>query len=172
MEKAKASRFWPSVEGEVISSEITHLDEDGADEYKLNIVYRYKVEDREYEGHTAAFGMEGAVFRRRDSAEKAQRPYPAGARVLVHYDPSNPSVSTVEAGNTGWALQNRSLGLVIALAGLVLICLGLYETLDLYGIGWTWFTKLFSYMVSGMVIAGSGFNLYKKKQVTGRAGRT
>jgi hypothetical protein len=162
MEKAKASRFWPSVEGEVISSQITHLDEDGADEYRPNIVYHYKVESREYEGHAAAFGMEGAAFRRRDSAERAQRPYPVGARVLVHYDPSNPSVSTIEAGNTGWALQNRSLGLVIALAGLASICFGLYETWDLFGIGWTWFNKPLFIAIALIAAALLCWTLYER----------
>ena len=159
---AKASRFWPTAEGKIISSEITLLDTDGADEYRPNIVYRYRVGQMEYQGSTAAFGMESVSLRSRNSAERARRPYPVGARVLVHYDPSNPSVSTIEAGNTGWALQGRPFGFVIVLAGLASICFALYETWDLFGTEWTVYAKPFFIALALIGVALTGWVIYEK----------
>ncbi len=165
IERARASRFWPTVEGKIIASDIAVLDDtdDSDDYYRPNIVYRYIVKDRGYEGRSAAFGMENAKLRNRDRVEKVQVRYPVGGNVMVHYDPADPSVSTLEPGNTEWT-GNTFSNLFGLLFAFVVIGIGIYEQLNLSGTEWAWVIKFVPYIVFGMVLTGIGFRLYKRNR--------
>ena len=165
IKRARASRFWPTVEGQIVVSDIAVLDDtdDSDDYYRPNIVYRYIVQDRGYEGKSVAFGMENTKHRNRERAEKVQLHYPVGGNVMVHYDPADPSVSTLEPGNTEWTGSAAPFMFALLFA-FVVIGIGIYEQLNLSGTEWSWVIKLIPYIVFGMVLAGIGFRLYRRNR--------
>ena len=58
------------------------------------VEYSYRVGTRDYHGARIAFGP--AVSGPRALADATVARYPTGTSVTVHYDPSNPSQSTLE----------------------------------------------------------------------------
>ena len=122
---AAESRDWPSVEGEIVGSDVveerTQSQSRAGDDrrvYRSAIRYRYRVDGADYEGDRVSLG-EYATENRAD-AEAVTRRYPPGRRVPVHYRPGEPDASLLEPGSGGLPWLYTAIGSVFLLAGLVL----------------------------------------------------
>jgi hypothetical protein len=92
---------WPSTMGTVVSSEIElRSDSDsGTTEYPA-VTYSYQVNGQAYQNEKLAPGPEIGG----SGARKVVAKYPAGAQVMVFYDPQKPSDAVLER-NAGSALR-------------------------------------------------------------------
>ena len=97
---------WPTVEGTVIVCEIEHrvnehADHDEEDEYRIDLVYQYTVDNETYEGSNVYYwsGTGSDWDHELDSYEwSLLRDYPVGSNVTVFYNPDNPERSCLIAG--------------------------------------------------------------------------
>ncbi len=109
----------PSVEGRVVSSEVTHDSEQVSGQlswfYTPRIVYEYHVDGERYENSRIAF-VEVRDNRPGPAQEKARR-FPVGARVEVFYDPSNPQEAVLDRGGMKTAVILLCAGPLLAIAG-------------------------------------------------------
>jgi len=125
LSRAKASKSWPSVEGTVLSSEVTE-DWDTTTSsrggrrresvtYGAEVSYQYAVDGRSYTSTRVSFGQyqssncghaAGIVGR-----------YPEGKKVDVHYDPASPGTAVLEPGAGGGAYIPLLIGVVFVIAG-------------------------------------------------------
>lgn len=118
LQTAKASASWPTVEGVVTSSEVSHsTDSDGGDSYSPEVTYRYQVGDVFYENNTIKFGENAYSSRRK--AENIAATYPAGRDVTVYYDPDQPDRSVLEPGGSGGSYIVLGIGLLFVVISLV-----------------------------------------------------
>ncbi len=112
-----AIRSWPTVSGEVVSSDVT-----GARAIHPDIAYRYEVDGRSYEG-ISDIGMPGFGNRRSrlETAEIIVHDYPPGTIVTVHYDPDNPADSTLSHGLEYGPMLQLAFGFLLYLGGVFLL---------------------------------------------------
>ncbi len=89
--RGNASVWWPSVQGEILLSEVESDDE----KYSPRIEYRYAVDGVQYKGDTLTYRGYGVD---RKTAEFCVSRFPAKSTVPVYYDPGKPSVSVLEQG--------------------------------------------------------------------------
>jgi hypothetical protein len=103
----KRARNWPSVTGKIVKSEVeSYIKRDnGRDRtwFSPLVEYVYRVNGREYRSRQIRFSMTvsgGEAFARKEAAR-----YPAGAEVVVHYDPENFSNAALEGpGGYPWVM--------------------------------------------------------------------
>lgn len=92
------SKGWPTASGRIISSEVkSYSSSEGGRKHSPAIAYVYTVEGREYRSDRIAFDEIVAAGWARQMVNK----YPAGAEVLVRYDPRDPSRAVLEAVSAG-----------------------------------------------------------------------
>ena len=121
--RARAAESWPQVPCELLESrlreeESTDSDGNTATVYIPELRYAYEVGGRALEGTRLRFGSVRTGSR--GKAESWVRPYPAGARASVRYNPEDPADSVLESARP-------TAGYLIAAAvGLVFVGLGLY----------------------------------------------
>ena len=93
----KDSLTWPSVEGEIIASEIFDdgVDEDGHRHFGTNIIYSYSVEGRNYVSNQIT------VSEPITHIHHTTHGYPVkpGKKVVVHYNPRKPEGKILSFGN-------------------------------------------------------------------------
>jgi hypothetical protein len=116
--KVRASQGWPAVQGTVIESWVRRsqsTDSDGSvsHSYYPEIRYLYQVMGSEYQGDKIAFGPKTGGSRSR--AEKAIAKYPAGANVMVYYQPDKPAKAVLERTISKVSLV---MGIAFVLAGI------------------------------------------------------
>ncbi len=111
---------WPVVEGIVTRSEIT-----GERAISPTIEYSYAVNGTTYRTQTHVHApMFGGKRKKLDVAETLVEKYPVGRKLNVHYNPGQPSRSTLTPGPTWDMYTKPAFGLVLFGAGLfVLFCL-------------------------------------------------
>lgn len=97
LDQAKASESWPTVAGQVLTSELDSHRSDGKTMYKPLVVYRYDVDDEEFESDRIWFGG-GYSTNDRAAMQKIVKDYPVDSEVKVHYDPASPDVSVLLPG--------------------------------------------------------------------------
>jgi Protein of unknown function (DUF3592) len=96
--------LWPTAPGQIISSgyhEYQDSDDNGTrTRYKVSVVYRYEVNDRQYKGDRLRLGMvASASFP--NLAKRTAQAYPVGAEVTVHFNPQKPGESVLHP-YTNW----------------------------------------------------------------------
>ena len=97
---------FPVVSGEIIHSEVITLDrrklsmssEKQRFDYKAEILYRYQVNGKTFEGQSLYRHLPN-IFSRIDLAKKAVSQYPESSRILVHYNPARPEESWLQNSN-------------------------------------------------------------------------
>jgi hypothetical protein len=115
--RGQQSLSWPTVEGRLLECRLQeNADSDGSN-WEVKVRYSYAVAGREFEGKRVAFGYGGDSTHEEHQViyEKLQ----SGSRVMVHYNPSNPSDSVLAAG------FNRSTLYTLAFAVIWLLLLTL-----------------------------------------------
>jgi len=124
LSRAKASKSWPSVEGTVVSSEVTEERETSSSSrrgrresvtYGAEISYEYAVEGRRYTSDRVSFGQYKSS--NRGHAAGIVGRYPEGKKVDVHYDPAGPGTAVLEPGAGGGAYIPLLIGVVFVIAG-------------------------------------------------------
>lgn len=93
--KASEARSWPTAQAEILTSRAQIGCAKGASFYPL-VEYRYSVEARRFTGERIAFGRRGCGSE--SAAAEIARRFPAGAIVLVHFNPAAPRESVLVAG--------------------------------------------------------------------------
>ncbi len=114
---AKASETWPTVQGKVVSSSVDSKQGDkGGTTYHAEVLYEYTVAGQLQSSNNIAFGSYGSSdpSRARGTVNK----YPAGSAVTVHYSPTNPGKSVLEAGISGKTFFLPAFGTVFFSVGL------------------------------------------------------
>jgi hypothetical protein len=114
-----ASANWPNVPGAITHSMV---DRSGRRHSRAVVIYRYKVNGREYEGRRIRAGlwrMSDTLFR---TSQSVVDEYPVGTNLPVYYNPAAPDRGVLRVGVTGrdWA---ESLGLLAIVYGLTLFSL-------------------------------------------------
>jgi len=113
--RARASRQWPMVLGQVILSTIaSSSSSEGGTTYSPSIHYAYDIGGRAYNNSRVAFGGFTSTSNPRDAQKHTAR-YPAGAVVQVYYNPANPQDATLErrAGSSTFLIIFGGFFLVI-----------------------------------------------------------
>jgi hypothetical protein len=82
------------------------------------ISYRYLVGAEEYRGERVFFGDDLAL-RFAGPGKRRLAAYPAGHRVRVAYDPTNPRLAVLEPGGNWAALLACAVGACVGMLGLV-----------------------------------------------------
>lgn len=120
LQDARASAAWPTVAGQVTSSDVRHsTDSEGGDSYSPEVTYAYEVDNRSYENSTIKFGENSYNSRR--EAERITGRYPVGQPVNVAYDPNDPGRSVLEPGVSGGSYIVLSIGVVFVVISLVIL---------------------------------------------------
>lgn len=126
LERAKASKTWPTVMGVVEESEVqSHRSSNSSSStYSPKVVYQYQVEGTDFECRTVWFGGDVSTSNR-SLAQDTVNKYPVKQQVTVYYDPADPATAVLEPGVFkttyffyvfGWIF----LGLGILMAGSIL----------------------------------------------------
>lgn len=113
---AKAAS-WPSTMGTVAFSMVERRSSNDGYSYYPVVQYTYSVMGRMYESRRIMPGPEVGG----SGAQKVVNRYPAGAQVMVYYDPQNPSSAVLERGTPGYI---KWLWITIVLVDVFLCALG------------------------------------------------
>jgi len=93
---SKQAEHWPTVSGQIISSDFEIDTGDDSTTYRTKLAYTYNVLGRELTGKKIAFGYAGS------SSENFHRDIysalPVNAQVAVRYDPANPERAVLSFG--------------------------------------------------------------------------
>jgi hypothetical protein len=106
--EAHASAKWPTTEGVIISSKVDRERRSGkhhrTTNYSANIEYEFKYKENIYNGNRTAIGEYGSG--NSSHADEIVGSFPKGLKVLVYFNPNNPSESVLDPGIKGktWLL--------------------------------------------------------------------
>lgn len=113
----RREQSWPVVPGKILEAKIS--DESGTSGSKLfapDVRYAYQVNGSQFEGHRIT---EIRHFTDESGAVEELSKYPAGAKVQVYYDPSNPRDSLLEPFNSSAGAGLIAMGVAAGLSGAV-----------------------------------------------------
>jgi hypothetical protein len=116
-DRVEEAKRWPSVQGEVVESEVkrhAHRRRKSVT-YEARIRYRYEVNGTPYTGKAIVIG--GEVRSSRVKAAARCEKYHVGATPAVFYDPSNPETACLERVHEGLWLElvGGAFGIAIGL---------------------------------------------------------
>ncbi len=110
-------RSWPTVEGVVVASEISQTPD-----HMPQITYEYEVEGLHYRRTTnLETPMFGGKNQRYGTALEVTEKYPVGRRVLVHYQPDDPSVSRISLAIRFDLFVKLALGTMLLFTGVLVL---------------------------------------------------
>jgi Protein of unknown function (DUF3592) len=94
------SRHWPSVPGKILDSSMmtVHSRNDFTPRSRPVIEYEYFVNGKSYTGRNITAGGNNPTFARLPFTKEVDNPYKKDVAVAVFYDPSDPSVCSLERG--------------------------------------------------------------------------
>jgi hypothetical protein len=122
---SKASRDWPSVEGQVTMATVemkTDSDEDGTTtKYSPRVVYTYAIVGQQYTSDQVVPGAR--LWHTSRTRAEAKLAYQTGQQVTVYYNPNKPDQAVLEAGATRGAWGMLAIGIVITIAGIAFVIL-------------------------------------------------
>jgi hypothetical protein len=104
IKSAEEAAAWPTVDGEIRAVEVVLIPDSDGDMYEPRVLYRYRAMGGIREGSRLRIGAV-TQFSDRVAADLATRPYRAGDRVKVHYDPDRPDRSVLEPVPSATGLQ-------------------------------------------------------------------
>lgn len=98
--KAKQSLSWPSVEGEIVHSEVVQKSSGGgvystSTTFRADVQYRYQVRARSYRGDKVCVGIDIGTGSQ-DRAEERCARYQVNSPVTVYYNPGDPQEACLE----------------------------------------------------------------------------
>ena len=119
-QESRASQDWPSVEGEIRSSEVvSSRSSEGGRTYRAEVTYRYTVDGVSYTGDRIQASTISSSSGSRASA--MHRKYPKGKSVKVFYNPERPDRALLEPGASMGAILMSSLGGLFFVMGSLMV---------------------------------------------------
>jgi hypothetical protein len=119
----KASRDWPSVEGQIAGAMVEtkiDSDEDGSStRYSPRIIYTYSVSGQQYTSDQVAIGARRWHTSR--AKAEARLVYQSGQQATVYYNPDNPAKAVLEAGATRGVWGTLIAGIVFTVLGAIVL---------------------------------------------------
>jgi len=112
---ARSNVSWPTAEGVITKSEKgSERVSIGSSEYHdfPDIKYSFKVQGEEYTG----FMISSRDFN--EPIEKTLEKYPVGKKVIVHYNPKDPSVAYLETGASFQSYIGFFIGIIFLITGI------------------------------------------------------
>lgn len=117
-----ASTFWPTVEGQILSSSVkAEAGKKGGKVFSAAVNYAYVVNGRSFTCDRVRFGSintASAVF-----PNQVVERYPAGSSVTVYYSSSNPSSAVLEPGFQSASGIVLGIGIIFGSVGVAAIFL-------------------------------------------------
>ena len=96
MHMSQQAAQWPTVPGQILSSDFSVSSDDDGTTYSTDLSYSYNVDGRDYTNKKIAFGYAGS------SSHQFHRniydALPVNSQVAVRYDPSNPERAVLSFG--------------------------------------------------------------------------
>jgi len=139
LSEADASASWPSVKGEVTSSEVrkstssrTGRRRQRSTKYRAVVKYEYSVDGTIHTGNRISFDASSSS---RSTAGRMTARYPKGAEVDVFYDPESPGEAVLERGKTLGTYIPLGVGLLFFAVGCVLTVKTLIDRKNRLAIG-------------------------------------
>lgn len=114
---AKASTWWPTAQGVVVSSSVSTRHDNDGDSYSPEVTYTYLANKQSFKNSTIKFG-ENSYSNRGQAYEIAER-YPAGRKVKVSYDPKYPDKAVLEPGVSGGSFIVLGVGALFVVIGVI-----------------------------------------------------
>ena len=90
----KVLHTWPSVDAEVIQSDVTPMTVKGKTGYDVFLAFRFKLGDRVFDTTYRSNRLSGSPDRKRAEAAR----FPVGSHVRLLYQPDNPSKLRLDPG--------------------------------------------------------------------------
>ena len=117
---AAASESWPSVNGSITHSSVSHsVSSSNKFRYIPKVQYKYEIDGIEYSNDTIQFVSVSWEFKDRFRAERVIKPYSKGKIVDVFYDPAEPENSVLKKGSVGGLPWGYIISSILLLLGLV-----------------------------------------------------
>jgi hypothetical protein len=127
--KNKRAHTWPTVRGTILSSEVEsevkRHDNRPIETYGAAVRYSYEVRGKTYESDQIQLGGTRETSDP-DEFEQTVARYPAGKRVTVYYDPTDPGIATLEPGASGGIFNMAMVGGGFLLVGAILLSLSFW----------------------------------------------
>ena len=108
--KARKTRNWPSVNGEIIQSDAKSPDND----LLPHIVFKYQVEG---ELHQTAMQFPAGTQPMPEFSRSYLQKYPVASKVLIYYNPENPRQATLEPEGSADIWMILAIGIAATLFG-------------------------------------------------------
>lgn len=119
--KARAQKYWPTTEGEIIVSEVIKTSVDIPEHHRVsytpNIIFKYSVYDNVYESDKISLSKFSKSGHKND-AEKMIARYPLNEKVTVYYDPKNPATGILVPGKLTDITTAFALGIALIIGGI------------------------------------------------------
>lgn len=127
--KVGQSHKWPTVPGEIVSSElesdIERHDRKRITTYAAAIRYAYEVDGKTYESDQIQLGGSSETSEPEEFERMVKR-YPEGKRVKVYYDPDAPATATLEPGELGGIYNMAMVAGGFILVGGIIVALTIW----------------------------------------------
>lgn len=118
--QARRASAWPTTVGAVVSSQCgDYSDMENGRHFVAEVVYAYRVADREYRGDRVAYGYSGGWWRA-PNARIAERVASLDS-IRVRYDPQHPATSVLAAGMSGANVLTLFAGAWLVLLAAVVV---------------------------------------------------
>ena len=98
--EAIASTRWPTVEGEIIKSEVGKRQVKREPGIFPVVVYSYHVNEQDYQAKRIKVGTQTFSSTSYDWVQGTLDKYPLGKKVTIHYNPNSPTKAVLEPGFT------------------------------------------------------------------------
>ncbi|MBA2113521.1 DUF3592 domain-containing protein [Bremerella alba] len=96
LDQASRTTQWPSVRGEILECKLRSHTSDHKETWACSVKYAYDVDGQFYEGDRIAYGYSGTNNKSMHSS--LQKKLSRSRYVSVHYNPQNPSESSLATG--------------------------------------------------------------------------
>ena len=118
--RSYAVRSWPTVEGVVTRAELVETRKSGDRAWRPEVEVRYVVDGSE-RTTDAIWAAGDRSFRDQTAAREVLARFPVGGSARVSYDPDDPDDAILEPGEVWRAWLTVGFGLVLIVAGLLVI---------------------------------------------------
>lgn len=127
---SKASRDWPSIEGQVSIATVEMKTESGdsgiSKKYSPRVVYNYSISGQQYTSDQVVIGARAWYTSQIKAGTKLT--YQSGQQVTVYYNPDNPAQAVLKAGATRGAWGTLAIGIIFTILGTVILILNVTNT--------------------------------------------
>lgn len=127
VDMAKASKSWPTTDGEVIESRVKRVKSNRrkGDSYQVEIIFEYEVEGQRWTSNRPWFGSDIAT-NDPNMVQGFVNECPKGKDVTVYYDPENPAEAVLQPGASISSYFMMIFGAVFALVGAVIFLVAVF----------------------------------------------